>query len=146
MNKKKWDKYLKDLECGHGESHGLDFNKYDPMPVFEDVKYTFKLDFKTVLCVGCGFGQEVYHFKMNGYDVVGTTLSDFDIEFGLKKLKINLVKMDMHDLDYNDKAFDLVFIRQVLEHALSPYIVLREAARVSKKYVAIFLPYLYELV
>lgn len=143
IDKRKWDKYLKSLGSEDSNTK-INFDTYDSTPICEDVKYTFKLDFKTVLCVGCGFGQEAYHYEENGYNVVGITLSDADIEIGIKKLKVNLIKMDMHDLEYNDLSFDLVFMRQVLEHALSPYIALREAARVSKKYVAIFLPYIYE--
>ncbi|HEB13632.1 MAG TPA: methyltransferase domain-containing protein, partial [candidate division CPR3 bacterium] len=48
--------------------------------------------------------------------------------------------MDMHDLKFEDERFDLVFARDVFEHAVAPFVVFSEMARVSKKYVLIILP------
>ena len=147
MNQGTWNKYLKELGSYDSEfSDGMSEEDFHPKPIVDDIETLLKLpDVKTILCVGCGFGQEVYLFKKKGFDSCGITLSNVDIDIG-KKMGLDLRLMDIHELEFDNKSFDLVFVRQVFEHALSHYILMSEFSRVVKDngYVAIFLPYIYE--
>ena len=148
MNKTLWNKYMDDVGVNHSELGGADLKKYDVAPIVKDVFLASNIDekIKKVLCIGCGFGQEVMLFKEKGYEATGITYCKEDIKNAKKILELNILEADMHDLPIEDNSFDLVFVRQVFEHSLSPYIVLSEISRVTKNgfYVVIFLPHIYE--
>jgi 2-polyprenyl-3-methyl-5-hydroxy-6-metoxy-1,4-benzoquinol methylase len=86
---------------------------------------------KSTLAVGCGDGTELSFLP--GEVVVG-----LDINPANKAPNVDIG--DMHDLSYKDGQFDLVYCRDVLEHAVAPIAAMEEMARVSNKYVCIILP------
>ena len=50
-----------------------------------------------------------------------------------KEMDLDLTVGDMHDLPYEDGQFDGIVMWDSLEHAVSPYIALCEARRVTRK-------------
>ena len=55
----------------------------------------------------------------------------------LDKTYIPIMKYDGKNIPYPDNSFDCVMIIDVLHHDLNPEVILREAKRVSRKYVLI---------
>lgn len=94
-------------------------------------------NYKSVLCVGCGDGTECDEFIQKNKKVTGIALN---IKFIKKKNDYNLLKMDMHDLTFDDNSFDLVFCKDTFEHAISHVLAYSEMARVARKYLLITLP------
>ena len=84
---------------------------------FDDVKN------KSVLDIGCGFGEKSFMLASRGANVLGVDISDNYIEFcssvqgqmtagNLCKFKV----MDVHYLDLPDNHFDYVFGRGIIHH------------------------------
>lgn len=92
-------------------------------------------DPKKILCVGCSDGTEISQWGHG----IGIDLNDASIAKA-KARGFDVKKMDMHEMKFADNNFDLVFARDVFEHADSPIQAISEMARVSNKYVVIVLP------
>jgi len=89
-----------------------------------------------LLDVGCGNGFFTYYFDQ---------ISDArGVDFSQKMLDLNPVKktrlMDAADMKLPDDSFDVVFCHALLHHVDDQEKVIREMARVSKKYVIILEP------
>lgn len=90
---------------------------------------------ESVLCVGCGGGTEMEMWNNpQGIDLNKTSLER------CRQKGLMVHEMDMHKMSFNDDAFELVFARDVFEHAISPIRAISEMSRVSSKYVAIVVP------
>lgn len=59
---------------------------------------------------------------------------------GLDAIASGSERADAHELPFPDNSIDLVIARHVLEHVLSPYVVLREMMRVSRKWLLVVVP------
>ena len=79
-----------------------------------------------ILEIGAGSGYIVNKLKSQGREAIGTTICKTEAD------KYNLLIQDMHDLQFENETFDVVIARHVLEHALSPRLVIREVHRVLK--------------
>lgn len=93
------------------------------------------LDAKTsVLCVGCRNANELSYFRSKGAGrVVGIDLfSDSP----------DIMVMDMHELQFPDGEFDVVFACHSLEHSNNPQRAAQEFSRVCKKggWIAVEVP------
>ena len=85
-----------------------------------------------ILDVGCRDLQLVKYLPNNiEYNAV-------DLE--PKNNKVIKVDLNKDNLPFKDNTFDYVFCLEVLEHIYSPFKVLSELKRVSKKYVVISVP------
>ena len=99
-------------------------------------------EIKTVLCVGVGDGVEMGFFMDRGIDVTGITLNENDVVTLKDKFK-KIFYMDMHEMDFPDNTFDLIWAKDSFEHSVSHIIAISEYSRVvkSKKYVMIICPH-----
>ena len=97
--------------------------------------------FKSALDVGFGTGYSLEKFRKLGIDPVGITLDNNELQCALL-LKYDAHLMDMADLDFDDKRFDLVWCRHSLEHSVMPMIALMEFHRVlsDKGYLYVEVP------
>lgn len=90
----------------------------------------------TLLDVGCGNGFFLYYFD--------SLCQATGVDYSEQMIKINPVKkvrlMDAQDLKFENNSFDLVFCHALLHHVELPEKVIREMARVSKRYVVIMEP------
>ena len=95
-----------------------------------------------LLDVGCGDGWYMQQLISRGYEnVFGIDIGHNVIaEASQKGLRVKVG--DMHELDFPDNHFDVIFCSHALEHAHSPPIVLREFRRVlnDKGRVVIVVP------
>lgn len=98
---------------------------------------------QTILDAGCGEGftmDRLAKFGL-GKKIEGVEYSKDAIMLG-KKLFPNLTfkQGSAYDLPYKGNSFDLVICTEILEHLDVPPKALKEALRISKKYVLISVP------
>ncbi len=83
----------------------------------------------TILDLGCGYKPFKYLFEENGIvaDYIGVDFSSENAEPDF------IVDLNKENLPFENEAFDLIIISEVLEHIYNPFHVLDEAIRVLKK-------------
>lgn len=70
-----------------------------------------------ILDVGCGLGNHSKYFLTRGLQVTGIDLSQSFINFAkLKNPKINFIKMDMQNLQFEKEEFDGLWVYASLLH------------------------------
>ena len=131
MNNEKWQKYLRINEedfSGAAEtkkgSQELHLYLIDLLP-----------DGGFALDIGCGTGWSTREISKKYSSVTGISIQQAEIDFALSHHltdKTNFLLMDMHELTFVDKHFDTVYMREALEHSISPFIALCEVNRVLK--------------
>ena len=87
---------------------------------------------RSVLVVGCGRGQEagILARYFSGANTIGIDIgTQFEFHHAAAA-PATLVKMDAHQLDFEEGSFDLVYSFHALEHMTEPRKVLSEMARV----------------
>lgn len=98
---------------------------------------------RSILDIGCGTGILYEVLQEEGYtgSYVGTDLSPEMLEVGRKSHNgIELRVMDCERLDFDDKSFEIVFMRSVLHHTPDPVEAIKEMKRVAKKTILIAEP------
>ena len=106
-------------------------------------RITKKLQFNSVLEIGCGEGYLIGRLKVNkpaikahGIDISGDIIKQ-------AKNKYKNVSFDVgtaHSLPYPDNRFDLAIACELLEHVEDPITAIKEIKRVSKKTILISIP------
>jgi len=70
-----------------------------------------------ILEIGCGIGSIVFELSKQGYDIIGTDISQEAIAYGLKKYAdIKLEVQPAELLPYEDRSFDIVLSFDLFEH------------------------------
>jgi SAM-dependent methyltransferase len=85
-----------------------------------------------VLDVGCGRGLLLQAFRENGWDVLGTEMSETSAAYPRDVLKLPVRVGDLAGLKFPDCLFDAVVMWHVLEHVTDPRAMLREVSRVLR--------------
>lgn len=96
--------------------HWIEYNIKDYIPKISGVQ--------RVLLLGCGDGEDVKIFKELGFETLA---------FDVNRSDYTDLLADAHFLPFKNESFDLVFSMQVLEHVHSPWLVVQEVFRVTKK-------------
>jgi ubiquinone/menaquinone biosynthesis C-methylase UbiE len=97
-------------------------------------------DVKTFLDVGCGFATTWRLLRKHRVDVAytGIDITAKFIEICKKRYpKQEFYRYSANKMFFEDKTFDMVACRAVLEHLREPYTAIAEMARVAKKVVVI---------
>ncbi len=89
------------------------------------------------LDIGCGPGTFVNNLTEKGFDATGVDLIAKFIVFARKNYQGKFLIADAYKLPFENKSFDTVFIRSVLEHLDNDLKALKEAVRVGRKIVVI---------
>ncbi len=85
-----------------------------------------------ILDIGCGQGPALDIFRDKRYpNVTGITLNDTDVAVCKEKGHV-IHKMDQSFLEFQDRSFDFLWARHVIEHSIFPYFTLAEFARVTE--------------
>lgn len=133
MDNDKWQKYLRaDFEdysasCEVDEgARGLHLELMEMMPNGDKV-----------LDIGCGTGWSTSMLAKKYSYAVGITIQHAEINFAISTHykdagNVSFMLMDMHELEFDNKFFDTVYMRECLEHSIAPFIALAEANRVLK--------------
>jgi ubiquinone/menaquinone biosynthesis C-methylase UbiE len=122
--------------CRNGKYYSIEWLR-------QMVKYIPKGKKVNILDIGCGTGilfellkEEGFNFKYTGVD-----LSESMINVGKKRYPgIDLRVMDSENLEFDDKSFDVVFMRSVLHHLPNPVQALKEMKRVSQGMIIVSEP------
>lgn len=94
-----------------------------------------------VLDIACGDGLLMSTLKKKGALVYGVDISEEAIRKCKDKgLDVSVVDIATEKLPFQDGAFDVVVMLDVLEHLYNPDVLLREAMRVSRKDLIISVP------
>lgn len=84
-----------------------------------------------LLDVGCGGGQLLAHAAAAGLSGTGVDVARGALAAAERAAPGAVLRLaDAHELPFDDAAFDLVALVQVLEHLADPLVALREAVRV----------------
>ncbi len=91
-----------------------------------------------VLCIGCRNTSEIDYFYSKG----ARQVTGID----LYSESPHILVMDMHEMKFADRSFDVVYSAHSLEHALNPGQVIQEIGRVARPgaLVAVEVPVRYE--
>ena len=95
----------------------------------------------SVLDIGCGDGLLMEKLRdIKGLEVGGVDISSTAVDI-CKGRGLECIKADITEsLPFKDNSFDNVLLIDVLEHLFQPAEVLREANRISRKYIYISVP------
>ncbi len=100
-----------------------------------------KLDFATVLDVGCSEG---YFMKIVGerfgVEVWGVDLSTVALAKACEKYGLNVAAADVTRLPFADGSFDLVFSTEAIEYVLDPEEMIAEMRRVARGTALVMAP------
>lgn len=89
---------------------------------------------RTVLDVGMGYGDHCAWFAQRGLKVTGVSVHVPDsLRMHAETHGYSIAEMDMHFLDFEDGAFDLVWSHHSLEHSFSQLFALHEWKRVTHR-------------
>lgn len=84
------------------------------------------LDGLRILDIGCGWAQALMYFRSKGMDCYGFDPAPEAIKYGLSKgLNVKHAGIDRMDV-FGDIKFDVVMLKNVLEHMANPFDVLKE--------------------
>ncbi|MCP3684365.1 MAG: class I SAM-dependent methyltransferase [bacterium] len=133
MEDSKWNKIIKE-------------NQQEFTPVISDHRTKMMLKHiqglipkcaKNILEIGIGDGWFMNELRKAYPDakITGLTLGQAEVDFARDKFGLGtestpLFVGDMHDMPFDDNTFDCIVHRDVLEHSVAPYPLLKELNRV----------------
>ena len=82
--------------------------------------------------IGCGIGIFLEIMKEKNYEVYGQDISDFAVDFCVKK-GFRMYDKPMSEIDLPENFFDLVTLFDVIAHLKKPNIYLQKCKRILKK-------------
>lgn len=95
---------------------------------FNNILDNFDLRNKSVLDIGCSYGEFLAHF---GAGSVGLTISEDEVEYGKSVgLDIRFTNVEEYNINFDNK-FDVIFANNIFEHLYSPHTFLVKI----KKYI-----------
>ncbi|MDR1689626.1 MAG: class I SAM-dependent methyltransferase [Clostridiales bacterium] len=94
--------------------------------------YPMLKGYRKILDIGCGIGNVAAHLNSLGFEASGVTYQQREVEAARELGRSTIIQADMHELPFEDNAFDLFFMWDSLEHAIAPLAALKEAKRVTR--------------
>lgn len=79
--------------------------------------------FPRILDLGCGDGLITKKLNERGFQAVGVTLGETNIQRAKEVHGIDIYLYDMHDLPFPPSSFDAVLSNHSFEHSYAPYIL-----------------------
>jgi len=134
MDERLWNAYMCISRKIESDGKGTDYTPIEQfIPYVDEFKEYCPPDkYKNILNIGAGGGGETKLLVDAGYKVAGITLGKDNIKFAKKEYGLNLMEFDMHYLNFSPDTFDVIFMIQTQEHALSSWIFALEMYFVLK--------------
>lgn len=94
------------------------FENISKSKTLKNIVKSFGLDKKSVLDLGCSYGEFLVHF---GPGSVGITITNEEVEYGKKRgLDIRYGNVESNDFVLEER-FDVIFANNIFEHLYSPH-------------------------
>jgi SAM-dependent methyltransferase len=84
-----------------------------------------------LLDVGCGGGSHLYRFRNWGWKTFGVEPSEKGVKLA-KELGLNVFHGELTDACFPDDFFDVIQLKDVLEHLVKPHMAMNEIKRILK--------------
>jgi len=134
--------YTEEYYDHDGINNGLEFFGYDNyVGDEENIKTTFAKRLNTIeryankgrlLDVGCATGFFLDLARSNGWEVIGSEVSDFSARYARQTLGLDVRLGTLKQLRFEDQAFDVVTMWDVIEHVPDPLGELCEVWRILR--------------
>jgi len=85
------------------------------------------------LDVGCGSCESLWAARKLGWSGVGTDIAKPAIEFGRSALALDIREGLLGEIDFPESSFDIVTLREVLEHSPEPSELLQDIHRILSR-------------
>jgi len=92
-----------------------------------------------LLEIGSAKGFFLSKAKEMGYEMYGLELNNANYEYSRKLLGDTILNVDLPDARFDDGKFDVIYMRDVIEHIPNPKSFLHEVSRITKPGGLIFL-------
>jgi len=92
-----------------------------------------------ILEIGSAKGFFLSKAKEMGYEIYGLELNRANYEYSRKQLGDTILNVDLSEARFEDRKFDVVYMRDVIEHIANPKTFLQEVSRITKPGGFIFL-------
>jgi hypothetical protein len=89
--------------------------------------------------VGSGDGTEIKEIQKKGIEVKGITISPPEAKFA-RQQGLDVKVMDMHQLKFEPREFDLIYSKDCFKQGMAPVIVWGELTRVASRYILLSEP------
>jgi len=124
-------------EVGYSRKHSTEWTRVKKVPLryrwlLSKTKQYGGIKAGRVLDVGCFEGHFLNFAKSQGWEVVGTEISQPAMAFAREHLGINVEYGSLEEIGFPDSYFDLVTLNDVLEHLATPRETLIEINRILK--------------
>ena len=99
-----------------------------------------ELETRTLLDAGCGPGTELTGYKESAMRIDYTGIDGSQRMISLARQRhpsASFIRGSLSELPFNDKSFDVVLLKHILEHQTDYQPLVKEAVRVSRKAVII---------
>ena len=94
------------------------FENVSKSKTFNNIILNFDLDKKSVLDLGCSFGEFLIHFGSNS---LGVTITKEEVEYG-KNIGLDIIYGNIESEDFIlEKKFDVIFANNLFEHLYAPH-------------------------
>ena len=86
-----------------------------------------------LLDIGCGNGYYLYGAKTYGFEVFGVEKDKSAAQIASSRYGVKILSRDLDECDFPDEYFDIIKMRQCIEHLSHPNNYLQEVNRILKK-------------
>ena len=94
------------------------FDNVAKSKTFKHIRETYDLKNKSVLDIGCTYGEFLAHFGKNS---VGVTIVQEETDYAVKH-NLDVITGNIEDNNFSiDKKFDVIFANNLFEHLYSPH-------------------------
>ncbi len=125
-----------------GIRNGLEFFGYDDyLSDEQNIKLTFRKRLRTIellarkgrlLDVGCATGFFLDLARSQGWEVVGSEVSEFSARYARERFGLDVRLGTLRQLDLDAASFDAVTMWDVIEHVVDPLAELQEVRRILR--------------
>ncbi len=134
--------YRREYYDHEGINNGLEFFGYDDyLADEENIKLTFAKRLRTIegyvprgrlLDIGCAMGFFLDLARSKGWDVIGSEVSEYSIEYARSQLNLDVRHGPLRSLALESGAFDVATMWDVIEHVPDPRAELAEISRILR--------------
>lgn len=128
MNHEIWEKYL-----SYNENLPIEKTSDNLKPII-DMHLSYVSSIGKFLDLGMGDGYVLNKMRDRGVvseNLYGASINKKEVNF-VRNQGHQVFHEDMHNLNFEDNFFNIVYTRQTLEHSIAPYLVFSEIYRILK--------------